>query len=1110
MANLFLTGSGLPTPAIGEVTDYYRDTGTNLIYYRSPTGWEAVPSLIPTPDGVGTTWHFGNGAPSNGVGSSGDYYRDDDNGSIYRKHPVNGWESKGSLDFIGVYGVQWGEGSGAPANIPPFNNLPAGSFYLDVDTSDIYYKDPSLTWSLKGQLGGDSADNAATSATNAANSASAASISATNASNSASVALTSATNASNAQLAAEAARDAAIVTGKVYADTTAGLAATTNGQYFNVVSTVTYGALDLYLNNAGVAVFKKTYPSIESVDSIKSFAGKYNAWPDPFFRRFNLTDRFFLGKNRWYSNSGMFTNVSLVQNHYFDGFAIRRAQNAGTTPLSGFVVYLSELNATVGDTITVYTLFTGTSGTISCPARFDNGSDNGWVGGQLNPVNTTGGNSITSPSSTPQWLRHSVVVPSGATRLVVYPYTTTPNVTFDIVSFWGFKGNPANNPDWPTQGDEFYYRLRDQELTEQTNINQTQKQTLDYITLNYGVVSASAEVINLAATNPSTNTTYSNSFTGWGERYSPAGVSFNAVRIKNLGRNIASTTVKWRVINIVVRTGANSHLSGSSVIAVGSIQVIPDHDVLTDITILLRDPNTNAIKTLTDADFSGGEYFIGVYARNDLGVGAGMSPHTATQSNTLGQSYYVTNINPLTGTWSTFASNARVGVDHLFLTSPVEEVAYSITTKVLTQIADNLPPPALSIAMPPKIYLLAGREVSLYFDNLIANDFDGYLWDVSGATTGSQQRERYTTNPSTAIASHNISVVINDKFLGKPLSSSTINVVGVASSANTGTTKKCLLIGDSLTQDGTITQTLLDIAATDAMGLTLIGTRGSGSNKHEGRGGWTVSDYTTAGRTFYSFVVSGVTTPPQINSTTYTNNSSTFLVQEVSISSGSGTIICERTSGSNAPSSSGTLTKSNAGVGDSTISFGSSASVSGNPFWISSAINFSQYLTNNSLVTPDVVLIMLGINDVFSATSDQSALSTINERLTMLDTLINSIKATNGTIKVALIPPPPPSSSQDAFAVSYGVGQTRWICKRNMILWAKTLYAKYAGQEASRVYICPANVNLDTVNNMQTASSAPVNSRSSVSVIRQNNGVHPATSGYQQLADAIWAFLKNV
>ena len=155
MANLFLTGSGAPTSGIGEATDYYRDTVTNLIYYKdSPTNWVGVPSLIPTPDGVGTTWLYGSGEPSNSIGEPNDYYRNETNGVVYRKDGSNEWQPKGTLDFIGVYGVQWGNGLGAPANIAPLNNLPAGSFYLDVATSDIYYKDPSLAWVLKGQLGG--------------------------------------------------------------------------------------------------------------------------------------------------------------------------------------------------------------------------------------------------------------------------------------------------------------------------------------------------------------------------------------------------------------------------------------------------------------------------------------------------------------------------------------------------------------------------------------------------------------------------------------------------------------------------------------------------------------------------------------------------------------------------------------------------------------------------------------------------------------------------------------------------------------------------------------------------------------------------------------------
>lgn len=59
----------------------------------------------------------------------------------------------------------------------------------------------------------------------------------------------------------EAAADAASTSGSVYPDTASGVAATTNGQYFSVVSPVAEGYLDLYRNNSGAAAFQKTYPS---------------------------------------------------------------------------------------------------------------------------------------------------------------------------------------------------------------------------------------------------------------------------------------------------------------------------------------------------------------------------------------------------------------------------------------------------------------------------------------------------------------------------------------------------------------------------------------------------------------------------------------------------------------------------------------------------------------------------------------------------------------------------------------------------------------------------------------------------------------------------------
>lgn len=73
-----------------------------------------------------------------------------------------------------------------------------------------------------------------------------------------------------AKTAAEAARDATVVGAAptVYATTAAGLAATTNGQYFSVPSADSAEYLILYLNNAGVAVEQKRYPSKEAIDAI--------------------------------------------------------------------------------------------------------------------------------------------------------------------------------------------------------------------------------------------------------------------------------------------------------------------------------------------------------------------------------------------------------------------------------------------------------------------------------------------------------------------------------------------------------------------------------------------------------------------------------------------------------------------------------------------------------------------------------------------------------------------------------------------------------------------------------------------------------------------------
>ena len=72
------------------------------------------------------------------------------------------------------------------------------------------------------------------------------------------------------RILAETARDAAIATGKIYASTALGLAATVSGNYFSIVSPDDNEYLILYLNNSGVAEEQKRYPSATLIENIRT------------------------------------------------------------------------------------------------------------------------------------------------------------------------------------------------------------------------------------------------------------------------------------------------------------------------------------------------------------------------------------------------------------------------------------------------------------------------------------------------------------------------------------------------------------------------------------------------------------------------------------------------------------------------------------------------------------------------------------------------------------------------------------------------------------------------------------------------------------------------
>lgn len=927
--------------------------------------------------------------------------------------------------------------------------------------------------------------------------------------------------AQEAQAAAEAARDASQANATLYPDEATGRAAVADNAYFRVVGS---GPVACYIYkriNSGSSTLIVSLASDEAVTK-PSWAGKKNAWPDPFFRRFDLTSETFLGKDRWWWNgvgAGAFAGWSRVANSLFNGYALRRADGYNQTSFSGPSIWLSEIDAAAGDTVTAYVLISGAAGgAVYSAYRFAAATGEDLVSIELGSMlSKSGANNIVA-SADPQWLRVSKVVPAGAERLHLYPYNVSGTTGFDVLAVWAFKGDAASGPSWPSLEDS-YFSLRDTEIESRL----ASVEAGSGITTNSGRQIRDAYVPYVVWQHPlGDSEMVGNSVYGTGkvagfyEQITEKSL-INAVQARVWASN-GATDIEWKVWLRDNTTDFNmsttaADLSGS--IAAGSF---PTADQLYTLQlpsklqvaankylfVMFRATDDTAInhkRWLYDAAITPARHGF------PFTVNAGWNNTITFGSPSIG--YGQTAIKLLLESDEIRAKGADAGG-----ATAASDVSYSGSsagvsgTNAQTAI-DEVALGAPELVMPPYIYGVQSRECNVYFDNLTLADAADYNWDVTSASgVGQQQNERWTWTPAGALAAGTLAATAFNKRTGKQIATKTAQLRAAAANTGSGLNKKVMVIGDSLVSAGVITQTLLDIAGGDVMGVTLLGTRGSGSNKHEGRGGWTVNNYTTAGPTYYSFTVSGVTVAPAINATEYSNNGAVYRVQEIALTGGAGTIICSVQSGG-APLASGTLTKSNGGAGDAAITFSASAAVPGNPFWKSGAINFAQYLTDNSIAAPDWVLIGLGINDCFSYTDDAQVSALADTEFGKLDTLIASIKAADVNTKIGLMIPSPPSADQDSFGFNYGTGQTRWRFKRNILIWARQMILKYSGQEASRIYLAPSNLGLDTVNNYPRAAAEPVNSRNNaVQVSRQNNGVHPDTSGYRQIADALWAFLK--
>lgn len=155
--------------------------------------------------------------------------------------------------------------------------------------------------------------------------------------------------------------------------------------------------------------------------------------------------------------------------------------------------------------------------------------------------------------------------------------------------------------------------------------------------------------------------------------------------------------------------------------------------------------------------------------------------------------------------------------------------------------------PTCSLSLPPFVNCIETVETNIYWDGIFNSwirpeqytirvncgigRHDDYRWRIVPSTSG------YQYAAGTDIGT--TAMTIEAYFNGVLIDSATTSLRVKADSAGNGVTRKCLVIGDSTTEGGEATQQILDqvTASSGTYAVTLIGTKGSGPNFHEGYSG---------------------------------------------------------------------------------------------------------------------------------------------------------------------------------------------------------------------------------------------------------------------------------
>lgn len=426
------------------------------------------------------------------------------------------------------------------------------------------------------------------------------------------------------------------------------------------------------------------------------------------------------------------------------------------------------------------------------------------------------------------------------------------------------------------------------------------------------------------------------------------------------------------------------------------------------------------------------------------------------------------------------------------------------TTGTLSEAVESLEQKISStlpvLTIPDMLYATVGVEFNLYYDALVLEDVPVQIYCAKGRTYNRCYR---LLAKESDIGTHNLKITIFDKTYSE-IMTKTVQLVVLPNEPET-TPKIILQIGDSLNSSGQVTKPLAQNFVS-AGGVTpiFVGSVGTGDVKWEAFGGWTFERFCKPYKGEYRFYVTGA--GPIAIGNVFTNNSSKFRVTEVNTTDGTGNINTERVAGSNVPTDSGVLTIDG---GSEQVTYTRYEYKDGNNLWNpeTNSVDIAYYRENIGLSEKiDIVTIQLGINDIGVGDSypDSAYYDTVCE---YGKTLITAFNEDNPDTLFIVGLPCISGKTKDGFGTNYGSPYSYYRYEKKIFNMREALLRNLSG--IINVTIAPIGIGVDRQYGYPTGKR-PIAARIPTLETVHTNAVHPATPGYEQMADMFYPVLKKL